>query len=96
MGRVGSLLGQRQHPLQAASVVGTSALPPWPRSVSCAAYLLRRHSTVPNVPSPSRAAVRADLEAHAVPRDPRAPVRARAVGPRRRRPISRMRKTRWV
>ncbi|KAL0397255.1 UNVERIFIED_CONTAM: hypothetical protein Scaly_0173900, partial [Sesamum calycinum] len=47
---------QRQHPLQAASVVGTSALPPWPRSVSCAAYLLRRHSTVPNVPSPSRAA----------------------------------------
>ncbi|KAL0315115.1 UNVERIFIED_CONTAM: hypothetical protein Scaly_2890300 [Sesamum calycinum] len=31
-------------PLQAASIVGTSALPPLPRSVSCAAYLLRRHS----------------------------------------------------
>ncbi|KAL2246320.1 UNVERIFIED_CONTAM: hypothetical protein Sindi_2900200, partial [Sesamum indicum] len=40
----------RQHPPQAASVVGPSALLPWPRSVSCAAYLSRRHSIVPNVP----------------------------------------------
>ncbi|KAL2225795.1 UNVERIFIED_CONTAM: hypothetical protein Sindi_2988100, partial [Sesamum indicum] len=35
---------------QAASVVGPSALLPWPRSVSCAAYPSRRHSIVPNVP----------------------------------------------
>ncbi|KAL2224920.1 UNVERIFIED_CONTAM: hypothetical protein Sindi_2991000 [Sesamum indicum] len=49
-GHVGSLLGQRQHPPQAASVVGPSALLPWPRSVSCAAYPSRRHSIVPNVP----------------------------------------------
>ncbi|KAL2240710.1 UNVERIFIED_CONTAM: hypothetical protein Sindi_0712200, partial [Sesamum indicum] len=40
----------RQHPPQAASVVGPSALLPWPRSVSCAAYPSRRHSIVPNVP----------------------------------------------
>ncbi|KAL2225584.1 UNVERIFIED_CONTAM: hypothetical protein Sindi_2971600 [Sesamum indicum] len=45
------LLGHcRQHPPQAASVVGPSALLPWPRSVSCAAYPSRRHSIVPNVP----------------------------------------------
>ncbi|KAL2223853.1 UNVERIFIED_CONTAM: hypothetical protein Sindi_3112100, partial [Sesamum indicum] len=42
--------GRRQHPPQAASVVGPSALLPWPRSVSCAAYPSRRHSIVPNVP----------------------------------------------
>ncbi|KAL2223559.1 UNVERIFIED_CONTAM: hypothetical protein Sindi_3080600 [Sesamum indicum] len=36
-----------RKPLQSSA---PSALLPWPRSVSCAAYLSRRHSIVPNVP----------------------------------------------
>ncbi|KAL2225744.1 UNVERIFIED_CONTAM: hypothetical protein Sindi_3096000 [Sesamum indicum] len=93
--------GQRQHPPQAASVVGPSALLPWPRSVSCAAYPSRRHSIVPNVPfspcaAPLGAAARGGPQgARCVPR-PRTAARARVVGPLRRRPISRMRNTRWV
>lgn len=55
-GHVGSLLGQRRHPLRASSVVGPSAGSPWPVSVSCAAYLSRRHSSVRNVPFPPCAA----------------------------------------
>ncbi|KAL2223738.1 UNVERIFIED_CONTAM: hypothetical protein Sindi_3001000 [Sesamum indicum] len=93
--------GRRQHPPQAASVVGPSALLPWPRSVSCAAYPSRRHSIVPNVPfspcaAPLGAAARGGPQgARCVPR-PRTAARARVVGPLRRRPISRMRNTRWV
>ncbi|KAL2248109.1 UNVERIFIED_CONTAM: hypothetical protein Sindi_2663200 [Sesamum indicum] len=100
---VGSLLGQRQHPPQAASVVGPKRAPALgPRSVSCAAYPSRRHSIVPNVPfSPCAAPPPGprrgvDLKAPAVSHVPRTAARARVVGPLRRRPISRMRNTRWV
>lgn len=100
-GHVGSLLGQRRHPQRASSVVGPSAGSPWPVSVSCAAYLSRRHSFVRT--SRFRLVLRlsglrcgVDLEAPVVSQVPRTPARARVVGPRRGRSISRMRNTQWV
>ncbi|KAL0451667.1 UNVERIFIED_CONTAM: hypothetical protein Slati_1144800 [Sesamum latifolium] len=41
---------------QAVSVIGPRAISPWLQSVSCAAYLSRRHSIVLNVPFPPCAA----------------------------------------
>ncbi|KAL0305327.1 UNVERIFIED_CONTAM: hypothetical protein Sangu_3037300 [Sesamum angustifolium] len=50
----------------------------------CEGILLSRTSCLRPAPRPTGLRRGADLEAHVVPRDPRAPVRARAVGPRRR------------